>query len=284
MHSRLSHHIRKHAERHKNRIKFYPIFALLVVVFSLALSQIIYLAAATITIGPSSVDPKSIDNTQHKSLQLKTFRLQPTQCVDKSNVVSSEPDILWAVAPGPTQTVGKGGKIKVWYNDEWPISLGQGPNITTNYNGHLVNPDVGDTAARDQHHLPYFPAIFLSDITSNPANLSGEVENGGTPYKPDEIWGAWKPSGKPTDYDASQWNYLKLPQGADPFPSTSNLKTQSSTLFRRPRETSNGTELIWNVDSLNLTAGHTYRVQIILHDGDQYWGGDLGIACTTIQL
>ena len=42
-------------------------------------------------------------------------------------------------------------------------------------------------------------------------------------------------------------------------------------------------ELVWNLDSLGLTPGHIYRMQFMLHDGDQNKsGGDAGEACVTM--
>ena len=46
-----------------------------------------------------------------------------------------------------------------------------------------------------------------------------------------------------------------------------------------------GNEVVWRLDSLNLMPGHTYRLQFMVHDGDQNKvGGDCGEACTTITM
>jgi hypothetical protein len=46
-----------------------------------------------------------------------------------------------------------------------------------------------------------------------------------------------------------------------------------------------GTEVAWDISSLGLIPGHTYRVQVIVHDGDQNkCGGDAGQGCATIYI
>jgi hypothetical protein len=44
-----------------------------------------------------------------------------------------------------------------------------------------------------------------------------------------------------------------------------------------------GAGIQWSVGSLGLTAGHYYRVQFMVHDGDQdQTGGDVGQACVNV--
>ena len=48
-----------------------------------------------------------------------------------------------------------------------------------------------------------------------------------------------------------------------------------------------GAEIVWNIDDLlasgAILPGHTYRLQFMVHDGDQNkTGGDVGEACTTV--
>ena len=51
-----------------------------------------------------------------------------------------------------------------------------------------------------------------------------------------------------------------------------------------------GAEVRWNVNSLRLNgqpliSGHTYRLQFIVHDGDQNkTGGDVGQACSLLKI
>ena len=47
-----------------------------------------------------------------------------------------------------------------------------------------------------------------------------------------------------------------------------------------PNSDGYGAEVVWTVDSLGFQSGHTYRVQIMVHDGDQNGsGGDVGEGC-----
>jgi len=228
-------------------------------------------------------------NISNKTLQLKTIKFVEVKPLPAANCNStpikgtSENDILWATIPGPGETVGAGGSIKAFYADEWPITLGSGSVSPLNGNpGHIVNPNIGDINARDTNNFPYFPAIFITDITNDPNSTSGDAQNGGKGYPPSEIYGVWKVLngrvGSDCRSNPNQNFCNKLNLGSpDAFPSQSNLLKTST-----PREPQASAEIIWNVDSLGLTQGHNYRVQIVLHDGDQN-NGDIGQACTTIR-
>jgi hypothetical protein len=47
-----------------------------------------------------------------------------------------------------------------------------------------------------------------------------------------------------------------------------------------PQNEGYGAEIRWDISSLNLIPGHSYRVYFMVHDGDQNkTGGDSGQAC-----
>lgn len=231
----------------------------------------------TYKVDKDQVDPK------RPGLQLKTLKMKvvipPTfDCGDDATKGSPEPYILWAINPDPGTPVVKGGAIKVFYQDEHPITLGAGSvSPSTSSRDHVVNPNVGDETQKDANGFPWYPALFLSDITSDPGNKSGDAQNGGKPHKPGEVYGAWKALGPSISMPIP--NDLDLGPGADPYPASSNVKFANS---QRYPETNYGAEIIWKVDDLGLEAGHAYRAQFILHDGDQI--GDISEGCTTIQL
>ena len=46
-----------------------------------------------------------------------------------------------------------------------------------------------------------------------------------------------------------------------------------------------GAEVRWDVSSLGLLPGHVYRMQFMVHDGDQNKaGGDVGQGCATVFM
>jgi hypothetical protein len=61
---------------------------------------------------------------------------------------------------------------------------------------------------------------------------------------------------------SNKWN---LGSGSDPVPSLTKTCTEGY-----------GTELLFEV---GLISGHSYRLQVIVHDGDQNKGGDSGEGC-----
>jgi hypothetical protein len=225
----------------------------------------------------SDIGPAN-QNLQLKTLKFKRFIPPTLDCGNGKIQGISEPYILWAIDPAPGNIVQKDGKIKVFYQDEWPITLGKG-TVTEpkSSQDHAINPNVGDETAKDSNGFPFYPAIFISDITTDPANTDGDVQSGGKPHKPDEIFGAWKALNSNTAPFPA--NALDLGPGADPFPKESNVKFDGQNQRFEP---SYGAEMIWEVKNLGLTDGHIYRAQIILHDGDR-GEGDISEACTTIQ-
>lgn len=141
----------------------------------------------------------------------------------------------------------------------------------------INNPQVGMISKRDTQGFPLFPTLFITDVTNDPGNTSGDAQHGGTPIPPDTIYGSWKAAGgkNPTQ---NGWN---LPTGADPFPAQ---PIQLTTTTNRKIENQYGSEIIWAIDNLHLTAGHSYRAQFVVHDGDlNKDGGDIGIGCMTIH-
>jgi uncharacterized repeat protein (TIGR01451 family) len=172
---------------------------------------------------------------------------------------------------------------------------------------HVSNPSVGGTyvppsnlatvtplglaASQPQGNTdvsgrPLFPSLYVTDITGLDPNSvaahAGDWQYGGTPIAPNDVYGAWKtftevidkttstPTVTLTGSNDPAQNGTNLGNGADPWPSgTTNLGY--------------GAEMTWNVNSLNLIPGHTYRFYVTVHDGDQNKsGGDVGQACVDL--
>lgn len=228
----------------------------------------------------ASGSAKKDQNLQLKTLKFKKTTPQTFDCGNGTLKGSPEPYILWAIEPDPAETaVTKGGSIKAFYQDENALTLGSGNPPSNGSSDHVVNPDVGDLTAKDSNGFPFYPALFISDITSDSNNKSGDAENGGTPHKPDEVFGAWKALGGPNPQPRNFTSYPpNLGSGADTYPEKSNVVFKSGG---RGHEMGYAAEIVWKVDNLGLTDGHTYRAQFILHDGDSQ--GDISEGCTTIQ-
>jgi hypothetical protein len=106
----------------------------------------------------------------------------------------------------------------------------------------------------------------------------------GPAYNPVAIFGTWKSAtegdggiGTPAmaDPTTNKWN---LGTGADPLPGLAGVVADGGHL---PAGTmmcgeNYSAELRFEV---GLISGHSYRLQVIVHDGDQNKGGDSGEAC-----
>ena len=230
-----------------------------------------------------------------------------------SSVAFSESTSLYDFSDG-TQS---GNTIKAWYTDEHALTLGVRQVVTKTSAGatsqdyaltafdpvklSATNLAVGTTAlAGDQagtdlatnsaaygfldHGRPIWPALFITDITADPTRVVGDwQQNGINPVAPSAIYGTWKAAVRTVDKTKTPWVVTITPDrdpaknnwnGIPDVPPSGLGKTQGYTA-----------ELIWNVSDLPVQNQHTYRIQVMLHDGDQNKaGGDSGEACFIITF
>lgn len=289
---------------------------------------------------------------------------------------------------GPTFVLPH-GKIIAWYNDEHAMTLGVYQVYVTNAAGQTTLTDyssqftfnngalsagtdsltlpvgttalTGDQAGTDtaawsssygyQSGRPMWPALFITDITSNTTSTSGDWQQGGTAaIAPNVVYGTWKGAVKCVNYSTtnvgcppstvtSSGSGSTTPApgsamvGSGSAAAGSGSATVSSTETGTPAPGSGsgsgavasggypgityavasdpssnctgsgtsmtctgvidtplpsgwsqgqsyGAEVVWYIDNLGLRPGHAYRIQIMIHDGDQNQsGGDTGEGC-----
>jgi len=166
--------------------------------------------------------------------------------------------------------------VEVFYNDEHALTLGcataSHPVSPLSSDPNAVHyPQTGDPACTDTVGRPLRPVLYVTDITSDPSCNAGDMQQGGHPYDPVAIFGTWKSAteedggvGTPAMMDPMS-NKWTLGPGSDPVPSLAKTCTEGY-----------GTELRFEV---GLISGHSYRLQVMVHDGDQNKGGDSGEGC-----
>jgi hypothetical protein len=177
------------------------------------------------------------------------------------------------------QAEGGGDKpavVRVFYDDEHALTLGCATSTDPvsalpSDPGAVSYPQTGDPSCVDSVGRPLRPVLFVTDITADATCTAGDLQSGGHPYDPVAVFGTWKSAtegagnvGTPDqDPAANTWS---LGAAADPVP------TSASTACREGY----GAELRFEV---GLLSGHSYRLQVVVHDGDQNKGGDSGEAC-----
>jgi hypothetical protein len=221
---------------------------------------------------------------------------QQMQSCGHTTALTEEPQTLYAYTVGASPASGNELALKVFYADEWPLTLGSGSvsPMTKQPSDHVSPPNVGDTSARDGAGLPYFPSVFLTDTTTNANYTSGDAENGGTPQIPTDVYGSWKPLGTPTDpLSMGNGNGNSIASGADPMPANPNGPSYNGGMGGLGSINIGGSmaldqtaEIIWKISALRykgqpLQSGHSYRAEVILHDGDR--DGDIGEACVAFK-
>jgi hypothetical protein len=176
-----------------------------------------------------------------------------------------------------------GDHVALFYNDEHAMTLGVNPGVTpmTTNPSHATNPSVGNTTATDPSGRPEFPAAFVTDISTNSSSTSGDWQqqtNNNGAISPSDVFGTWKAATQSgtsitpgPDPAKNNWN---LGTGADPVPTTNGAL---------PKNEGFGTEATWSFTKLGLASGSTYRIEFMVHDGDQTKvGGDSGEACLIV--
>jgi hypothetical protein len=119
---------------------------------------------------------------------------------------------------------------------------------------------------------PLRPVLFVTDISDDPTCTAGDLQHGGTAYDPIAIFGTWKSA---SEGDAGN---VGTPEKADPATNSWNLTSSADPVPTAAKACKEGygAELRYEV---GLISGHSYRFQVIAHDGDQNKGGDSGEAC-----
>ena len=201
--------------------------------------------------------------------------------------------------------------IQVFYNDEHALTLGCATSADPvsalpSDPGSVSYPQTGDPACVDAVARPLRPVLYVTDTTADPSCTAGDQQKGGQPYDPIAVFGTWKSAsegagnvGTPamTDPTANNWN---LGSGADTPPATATGSSSGGAAMpgmgagMKPGmgpgamggmppppamggcNEGYGAELRFEVA---LVSGHSYRFQVIVHDGDQNKGGDSGEAC-----
>ncbi|MGH7281387.1 MAG: hypothetical protein ACRELY_07695 [Polyangiaceae bacterium] len=168
--------------------------------------------------------------------------------------------------------------IQVFYNDEHALTLGC---TSASYSVEPLSsdpdavhyPNTGDPGCTDTLGRPLRPVVFVTDISNDSSCNAGDMQQGGPAYDPVAIFGTWKSATEDTDGSTvglptadplkNNWD---LTTSADPVPASAMTNCKEGY----------GTELRYEV---GLISGHSYRIQVIEHDGDQNKGGDSGENC-----
>ncbi len=212
------------------------------------------------------------------------------------------------------QTNGTGSRAQVvaYANDENSVLLGVngatpmvgGTGVSQNGgNGqtgaasyHGANVSGGSPLLTDPAGRPYFPALYITNLTAHPlkgGTGAGDFQNGGTPRNlsggqpfVDDIFGSWA-----TGTVSSAQYSRTLPPGKNNWNLGVGSDSPVGTTFAAMGNEGYGTEVRWDVAHLTDSDGHAlvpsnvYRIQVVEHDGDQNKaGGDAGESCATLGI
>jgi hypothetical protein len=134
---------------------------------------------------------------------------------------------------------------------------------------------------------PMWPALFVTDITNDATSRAGDWQHYGRANNPNDVFGTWKAAVRTVDNTVSP-PVVSVAPDADPAKNGWNLGPGSDTVPAGLINEGYGTEVRWNLkdlidnNGLPLDKNKKYRLQVIVHDGDQNKsGGDVGQGCAT---
>ena len=243
----------------------------------------------------------------------------------RSLEVFNENEVLVAAEPGIRTCGDQPDEIKIWYTDEHPICLGvrqviiktKGktdikdftilPSPTKSASNQDIDPSLlgatdlsGDYTGNDvavDGGRPLWPAMYITDLgtdvggdlTSRAGDWQqGTAQNPTKAYPPNKIYGMWKTAVRTVDKTKTP-NLVTITMDSDPQKSNGwDLAGGQAPPFGTYNQ-KYGAMVSWDVNKLIsqkvFKAGHIYRLQFMVHDGDQNkTGGDVGQSCTTIFI
>jgi hypothetical protein len=192
--------------------------------------------------------------------QPQTTTISEVEC-GSAIVGTAKPELIWAYRVAATAASANNQSIQVFYSGPDAIPAGT-TAMTQRPTQHLASPPA-NAANRDANGFPISPAIFITDITANAADTSGDARSGGIPQFPSDIYGAWKTEG---GFSPPVANGQNLGAGADLWPPANGPAGG-------PRNSDWTAQMNWNLGNMRtktgaaVVAGNKYRAQIVLHEG-----------------
>jgi hypothetical protein len=212
-----------------------------------------------------------------------------------TSTLFNENEVLRAIRPAGSWP---NGIVQMFYSDEHAMTLGVHQVVVKSSSGTTMtdytvtplamNPDsttnaqtgtnmlIGDQSGLDASLRPMWPVLYITDITSDPANRAGDWQMGGRPYNPNAIFGTWKGAVRTVD-NTKNPPLVTITPDVDPAKNNWNLGAGADPVPAGLAGEGYSAEARWNV---TLTPGRSYRLQVLVHDGDQNkTGGDSGEGC-----
>lgn len=215
--------------------------------------------------------------TPYPSLQtapaVPTIAASPVAC--GTTLSGAKQSIIWAYRIAQTAASNNQPSFQLFYNDGFAMPLGT-REMAQHPADHIANPPI-NVNNKDANGFTLSPAVYLTDITANAADTSGDAKSGGSPQPPTDVYGAWKIE---NGVQPNSENGVLLGPGADPWPAANGPGGGNDQTWTA--------EVIWNLANLRtkagqaLVAGNKYRLQAAIHNGNG--NGDVAEICITFTM
>ena len=130
--------------------------------------------------------------------------------------------------------------------------------------------------------------MFITDITNDLTSRDSDWQQGGTAHAPNIIYGMWKTAVRTVDKTKTP-EVVTTTVDADPSKSNGWNLAGGDAPPAGTHTDKFGALVEWDVNKMKADGvfkkGHIYRLQFMVHDGDQNkTGGDVGESCTTLYI
>ena len=164
------------------------------------------------------------------------------------------------------------------------IALHTGTNDLSGEQAGIDTNECGDPLGCGR---PMWPALFVTDITNDLTSRAGDWQHYGIANNPNDVFGTWKSAVRTVDNTVSP-PLVSVAPDADPAKNNWNLGPDADAVPAGLVNEGYGAEVRWKLtelvdnNGLALQPNRKYRLQVIVHDGDQNKsGGDVGQGCAT---
>lgn len=270
-----------------------------------------------ITVGPGSYSLRVTDLATRCQSTSCSFTIKSISCAcnvgypdnsktPRSSLCFTDEPILDTYDPKTCQI--QGNWLRAYYDDEAAMILGvrrvivKTSSTTTTRDfpvsadlgtpGCITTPEfgttaqTGDFAGTDRYGRPWFPALFVTDLTSSATGRTGDWQQGGIGIAPHKVCGRWKSVVRTLD---KRYSPARVTFTLDPDPSRNyadlGVDAEGPSEGTSCLNEGFGAEVAWDLGRLNLVPGRVYRLQFMLQDGNQTQStGGCDQACVNVLI
>ena len=151
---------------------------------------------------------------------------------------------IWGYRIAATPASNGQRALQVFFSGANAVSVGTTAQ-TTKPTQHITNPPA-NAGTKDPNGYPISASVYVTEVSTNPADVSGDAKSGGVPQFPSDVYGTWQTeagvsteiaNGETLGGGADLWPPANGPGGGannSGFPGSNRRATAPSVIFISP--------------------------------------------------